>query len=138
MGRWVRWQGSGLELREGRVSLEGLGECHAILGAEVVAGEAAQTAKEGEKDECSERVCCAAVTAWAGGFDGRAAHRSILRVVLTLSASAIAMPPSGPRLFHSRLRKRERKGRKGQCTSGSLARMPTPALGSRAGLAART
>ena len=61
MGRWVRWQGSGLELREGRVSLEGLGECHASRGAEVVVEEAAHTAKEGEKGECSERACGAAV-----------------------------------------------------------------------------
>ena len=56
MGRWVRWQGSGLELREGRVSLEGLGERHAIPGAEVVAGEAAQTAKEGDKGQGQGRA----------------------------------------------------------------------------------
>eukprot|EP00964_Phaeocystis_antarctica_P136634 scaffold101082_cov49-Phaeocystis_antarctica.AAC.2 len=45
MGRWVRWQGSGLEVREGRVSLEGLGDRHAPRGAELVVVEAAHTAK---------------------------------------------------------------------------------------------
>eukprot|EP00964_Phaeocystis_antarctica_P018375 scaffold10153_cov65-Phaeocystis_antarctica.AAC.3 len=49
------WQGSRLERREGRVALEGLGERHATRGAEVVEAEAAQTAKAGEKSECSER-----------------------------------------------------------------------------------
>ena len=57
-----RWQGSRPERREGRVALEDLGERHATLGAEVVVVEAAQTAKEGEKGECSERACCGAVT----------------------------------------------------------------------------
>ena len=57
-----RWQGSRLERREGRVALEGLGERHASRGAEVVVAEAAQTAKEGDKGECSERACRAAVT----------------------------------------------------------------------------
>ena len=37
--------------------------------------------------------------AWAGGFDGRAADPSVLRVVLLLRASASAMPPLGPRLL---------------------------------------
>ena len=45
MGRWVRWQGSRPQLGEGGVALEGLGERHATLGAEVVNFEAAQTAK---------------------------------------------------------------------------------------------
>ena len=60
-GGWVRWQGSRLEQRERRVALEGLGERHASRGAKVVAHEAAHTAKEGEKGECSERACRAAV-----------------------------------------------------------------------------
>jgi hypothetical protein len=47
MGRWVRWQGSRLELREARAALEGLSERHATLGAEVVVFKAAQTAKPG-------------------------------------------------------------------------------------------
>jgi hypothetical protein len=47
IGGWVRWQGSRLELHEGGVALEGLGERHASLGAEVVEVEAAQTAKPG-------------------------------------------------------------------------------------------
>eukprot|EP00964_Phaeocystis_antarctica_P001631 scaffold860_cov57-Phaeocystis_antarctica.AAC.1 len=61
-GAWVRWQGSRPERREGRVALERLGERHAFHGAEVVVAEAAHTAKEGEKGECSARACCAAVT----------------------------------------------------------------------------
>eukprot|EP00964_Phaeocystis_antarctica_P091078 scaffold58354_cov54-Phaeocystis_antarctica.AAC.2 len=55
MGGWVRWQGSRLEVREGRISLQGLGDRHATLGAEVVPLEPAQLAKEGEKGQCSER-----------------------------------------------------------------------------------
>ena len=43
------------ERREGRVALEGLGERHATLRAEFVPAEAAHTAKEGGKGECSER-----------------------------------------------------------------------------------
>eukprot|EP00964_Phaeocystis_antarctica_P007011 scaffold3797_cov55-Phaeocystis_antarctica.AAC.1 len=54
--------GSRPERCEGRVALERLGERHARRGAEVVAVEAAQTAKEGEEGECSERACGAAVT----------------------------------------------------------------------------
>ena len=61
-GEWVQMQGSRLELLEGRIALERLGERHASRGAEVVVVEAAQTGKEGEKGECSERVCCAALT----------------------------------------------------------------------------
>eukprot|EP00964_Phaeocystis_antarctica_P061813 scaffold36961_cov56-Phaeocystis_antarctica.AAC.1 len=61
-GEWVRWQGSRLERREGRVAVEDLGERHATRGAEVVPAEAAHTAKEGEKGECSERACCGALT----------------------------------------------------------------------------
>ena len=45
MGWWVRWQASRLERREGRISLEGLDNRHAALGAEFVAAEAAHTAK---------------------------------------------------------------------------------------------
>ena len=55
MGGWVRWQGSRPEVREGRIALQGLGERHAFRGAELVLAEAAHTAKEGEKGECSER-----------------------------------------------------------------------------------
>ena len=69
-GEWVRWQGSRLERREGRVALERLGERHAFRGAEVVGAEAAQTAKEGEKGECSERACC-------GGLGARASVGSM-------------------------------------------------------------
>ena len=47
MGGWVRSQGSRLEPLEGGVALERLGERHAALGAEVVAVEAAHTAKGG-------------------------------------------------------------------------------------------
>jgi hypothetical protein len=47
MGGWVRWQGSRLQLLEGGVALEGLGERHAILRAEVVVFKAAQMAKPG-------------------------------------------------------------------------------------------
>ena len=47
MGGWVRWQGSRLELLEGGIALQGLGERHATLGAEVVAAEAAHTVKAG-------------------------------------------------------------------------------------------
>ena len=54
--------------------------------------------------------------AWAGGFDGRAADSSVLRVVLLFRASASAMPPSGPRLLPARLRTRRRQGEKGQCS----------------------
>ena len=44
-GCGFRWQGSRLELLEGGIALEGLGERHAALGAEVVATEPAHTAK---------------------------------------------------------------------------------------------
>ena len=47
MGGWFRWQGSILEPLEGGVALEGLGERHATLGAELVVLEPAHTAKEG-------------------------------------------------------------------------------------------
>ena len=57
MGRWVRWQGSRLERLEGGIALQGLGERHATLGAEVVVAEAAHTAKAGGKGRCSERAC---------------------------------------------------------------------------------
>ena len=42
--------------------------------------------------------------AWASGFDGRAADQRYSSVVLLLSASASAMPPSGPSLLSSSLR----------------------------------
>ena len=61
MGGWVQWQGSIHERLEGRIFLEGLGDRHATLGAEVVAVEAAHTAKEVDKGQCSERACCRAV-----------------------------------------------------------------------------
>ena len=48
------------------------------------------------------------LNAWAGGFDGRAADLRYVRVVLTFSASASAMPPSGPRLLLKTLHKRRR------------------------------
>ena len=52
MGGWVRWQGSRPEPLQGSVALEGLGERHATLGAELVFGEAAHTAKrKGEKEQ---------------------------------------------------------------------------------------
>ena len=41
MGEWVRWLGSRLELLQGGVALERLGERHATLGAERVEAEAA-------------------------------------------------------------------------------------------------
>jgi hypothetical protein len=47
--------------------------------------------------------------AWAGGFDGRAADVSSVRVVLLLRASASAMPPLGPSLLFMSLRKRRRE-----------------------------
>ena len=47
MASWVRWQGGGLELLEGGVALERLGERRAILGAELAEFEAAHTATEG-------------------------------------------------------------------------------------------
>ena len=50
----------------------------------------------------------------ASGFDGRAADSSSLRVVLLLSASASAMPPSGPSSLSRSLRTRRRKGEKEQ------------------------
>ena len=43
--KWVRRQGGRPEVLEGRVALEGLGERHAALGAEVVALEPAHTVK---------------------------------------------------------------------------------------------
>ena len=66
MGGWVRWQGSRLQLREGGVALEGLGERHASLGAEVVDAEAAQTAKEKVK-----RASAASVHARGAARHGR-------------------------------------------------------------------
>ena len=51
----VQWQGSRLEEREGGIALQGLGERHATLGAELVAVEPAHTVKAGEKGQCSER-----------------------------------------------------------------------------------
>ena len=51
MGGWIRWQGSRLEPLEGRVALEGLGERHAALGAELVVAEPALTRqRKGEKE----------------------------------------------------------------------------------------
>ena len=47
VGRWVRWQGSRHEVREGGIALQGLGERHATLGAEVVAVEPAHTVEAG-------------------------------------------------------------------------------------------
>ena len=59
MGEWVRWLSSRPELLEGRVALEGLGERHAALGAELVAAEPAHTANgRVRRGECSERACC--------------------------------------------------------------------------------
>ena len=43
---WVRSPDSRLELLEGRVALEGLGEHHAALGAKVVGIEPAHTEKK--------------------------------------------------------------------------------------------
>ena len=58
MGKWIRLQGSRPELLRGCVALDGLGERHANLGAELVVAEAAHTVK-GVRDrtgECSERA----------------------------------------------------------------------------------
>ena len=56
MGEWVRRQGSRLEVLEGGVALERLGERHANLGAELVVAEPAHTAKgRVRRGECSER-----------------------------------------------------------------------------------
>ena len=53
----VRWQGSRPELFEGGVALEGLGERHAALGAELIGVEPAHTAKEeGEKERVQRAV----------------------------------------------------------------------------------
>ena len=57
MGGWVRWQGSRPEEREGRIALEGLGDRHALRGAELGEDEAAHTATEGGKGNCKERAC---------------------------------------------------------------------------------
>ena len=52
VGSMAAWQGSRPERLEGLVALEGLGERHATLGAELVFGEAAHTAKrKGEKEQ---------------------------------------------------------------------------------------
>ena len=48
-GEWVQWQGGRLELFEARVALKGLSKRDTTLGAEVVAVEPAQTAKDGEE-----------------------------------------------------------------------------------------
>ena len=52
--------------------------------------------------------------AWAGGFDGRVADKSHVRVVFPFKASAIAMPASGPSLLLPRLRKRRWTDGKGK------------------------
>ena len=109
MGERVRWQGSRLEPLEGRINLEGLGERHARLGAELVVVEAAHTATEGEKGQVQRACLLWGPEAWAGGFDGRTADLSSVRVVLAFRASAIAMPASGPRRLSSRLRTRRRQ-----------------------------
>ena len=44
---WVWWQGSRQELLEGRIALQGFGERHATLGAELVLVEPAHTAEAG-------------------------------------------------------------------------------------------
>ena len=80
--------------------------------------------------------------AWVSGFDGWAADQSVFRVVLLLSASASAMPPSGPSLLKRSLRTRQTEGCEGASAASRgapLARHAHPsALGSRAGLTART
>eukprot|EP00964_Phaeocystis_antarctica_P005891 scaffold3211_cov61-Phaeocystis_antarctica.AAC.1 len=58
MGGWVRWQGSRLERREGRVALERLGDRHASRGADLVPAEAAHTAKEGKERARAASVAC--------------------------------------------------------------------------------
>ena len=51
-------QGSGLERLEGGVALDGLGERHAALRAEIVAVEAAHTGKRSvRRSVCSESAC---------------------------------------------------------------------------------
>ena len=59
-----------------------------------------------------QRACVlSGCKAWAGGFDGRAADYSSVRIVLPLRASASAMPPAGPRLLPKpSLRKRRSEG----------------------------
>ena len=47
--------------------------------------------------------------AWVSGFDGWAADQSVFRVELLLSASASAMPPSGPSLLQTSLRTRQKE-----------------------------
>ena len=60
MGKWVRWLGSRPEALEGGVALEGLGERHATLGAELVEPEPAHTAKGSVgRGKCTEGACCA-------------------------------------------------------------------------------
>ena len=72
----------------------------------------------------------------------RAADLSHSRAVLLLRASASAMPASGPSLLLPSLRTRRWKGEKGRvprAVGPPLAEQANPsALGSRAGLAART
>ena len=97
-------QGSRLEVREGGVALEGLGERHAALGAELVVAEPAHTAKEGEKEQVQRACMLWGLKVWVGGFDGRAADSSHSRVVLLLRASASAMPPLGPSSLSPSLR----------------------------------
>ena len=59
MGKWVRWPGSKREPLQGRVALEGLGERHATLGAELVFVEPARTAKgRVRRSKGSEGACC--------------------------------------------------------------------------------
>ena len=58
MGKWVRLQGSRLELLQGCVALDRLGERHAPLGAELAEAEPAHTAKGIVRGgECSEGAC---------------------------------------------------------------------------------
>ena len=100
MGGSVRLKGSGLERLEGGVALDGLGERHAALGAELVAAEPARTAQSNCEKGRVQRGCMMWwLKARASGFDCRAADSSFFRVMLLLSASASAMPPSGPSLL---------------------------------------
>ena len=103
MGGLVRWKGSRLEIREGRVLLEGLGDRHATLGAELVAVEAAHTAKAGEQGKGCERGARKKANPypWFEGLPS-CAHLSVVSVVFVFSAAATSAPPAAPSWFCSR------------------------------------
>ena len=91
-----------LELLQRDVALEALGKSESSLRAEAVV---AQTASMGA--EVGAEACQGALTQkqtlWSW-FECRAAYFSDCNVVLPLSPSARAAPPSEPRLLFQRLR----------------------------------